>query len=154
MILLATYSVSGSAKKYDNCNNNLTLFILTLMSICAFIKMVFIQIFCFEIFSKSYWFIVVQAVYVLFRDDDQMKLPHFIAIAGLVCAMFAICIPHLSALGIWLGFSTVLSLAYIVIALVLSLKDGNVIWLVHHSYIFIDTHSINILWREENNSHV
>lgn len=67
----------------------------------------------------------MQAVYVLFRDDDQMKLPHFIAIAGLVCAMFAICIPHLSALGIWLGFSTVFSLVYIVIALVLSLKDGN-----------------------------
>ncbi|KAK2377107.1 proline transporter [Trifolium repens] len=66
----------------------------------------------------------LKAVYVLFRDDDQLKLPHFIAIAGLVCAMFAICIPHLSALGVWLGFSTVLSLAYIVIALVLSLKDG------------------------------
>lgn len=74
-------------------------------------------------------FLNVQAVYVLFRDDDQMKLPHFIAIAGFVCAMFAICIPHLSALGIWLGFSTVLSLAYIVIALVLSLKDGNVLLL-------------------------
>ncbi|XP_058748160.1 proline transporter 1-like isoform X1 [Vicia villosa] len=66
----------------------------------------------------------LKAVYVLFRDDDMMKLPHFIAIAGLVCAMFAICIPHLSALGVWLGFSTVLSLVYIVIALVLSLKDG------------------------------
>ena len=96
----------------------------------------------------------MQAVYVLFRDDDQMKLPHFIAIAGLVCAMFAICIPHLSALGIWLGFSTVLSLAYIVIALVLSLKDGNVIGLEHHSYIFIDTHWIKILLCEENNAHV
>lgn len=73
----------------------------------------------------------MQAVYVLFWDDDQIKLPHFIAIAGLVCAMFAICIPHLSALGIWLGFSTVLSLVYIVIAFVLSLKDGNVSCLLH-----------------------
>ncbi|ESW13805.1 hypothetical protein PHAVU_008G227600 [Phaseolus vulgaris] len=66
----------------------------------------------------------LKAAYVLFRNDDGMKLPHFIAIAGLVCAMFAICIPHLSALGIWLGFSTVLSLVYIVIAFLLSVKDG------------------------------
>ncbi|XLR30144.1 hypothetical protein S83_058044, partial [Arachis hypogaea] len=66
----------------------------------------------------------LKAVYALFWDDGQMKLPYCIAIAGLVCAMFAICIPHLSALGVWLGFSTLFSLVYIVIALVLSLKDG------------------------------
>ncbi|XP_061356710.1 proline transporter 1-like [Gastrolobium bilobum] len=66
----------------------------------------------------------LKATYVLFRDDHQMKLPYFIAIAGFVCGMFAICIPHLSALGTWLGFSTVFSLAYIVIAFCLSLKDG------------------------------
>ncbi|XP_010534542.1 PREDICTED: proline transporter 2 [Tarenaya hassleriana] len=66
----------------------------------------------------------LKAVYVLFRDDHAMKLPHFIAIAGLVCALFAVGIPHLSALGIWLGVSTVLSLIYIVIAIVLSVKDG------------------------------
>ncbi|CAN6568906.1 unnamed protein product [Malus baccata var. baccata] len=66
----------------------------------------------------------LKAVYVLFRDDHTMKLPHFIAISGFVCAVFAISIPHLSALRIWLGFSTVFSLMYIVIAIVLSLKDG------------------------------
>ncbi|KAK7305824.1 hypothetical protein VNO77_43736 [Canavalia gladiata] len=66
----------------------------------------------------------LKATYVLFRDDGHMKLPYCIVIAGLVCTMFAICIPHLSALGIWLGFSTVFSLAYIVIAIVLSIKDG------------------------------
>ncbi|XP_020233739.1 proline transporter 1 [Cajanus cajan] len=66
----------------------------------------------------------LKATYVLFRDDDLMKLPYFIAIAGFVCAMFAICIPHLSALGTWLGFSTVFSLVYIVIAFVLSVRDG------------------------------
>ncbi|KAK7320632.1 hypothetical protein VNO77_30282 [Canavalia gladiata] len=66
----------------------------------------------------------LKAVYILFRDDDLMKLPYCIAIAGFVCAMFAICIPHLSALGIWLGFSTVFSLIYIVIAFVLSINDG------------------------------
>lgn len=67
----------------------------------------------------------MQAVYVLFRDDSLMKLPHFIAIAGVVCAIFAIGIPHLSALGIWLGVSTILSIIYIVVAIVLSAKDGN-----------------------------
>ncbi|CAA7060392.1 unnamed protein product [Microthlaspi erraticum] len=66
----------------------------------------------------------LKAVYVLFRDDSVMKLPYFIAIAGFVCAVFAIGIPHLSALGIWLGVSTVLSLIYIVVAIVLSAKDG------------------------------
>jgi len=53
-----------------------------------------------------------------------MKLPHFIAIAGLICAIFAIGIPHLSALGVWLGVSTFLSLIYIVVAIVLSVRDG------------------------------
>jgi hypothetical protein len=66
----------------------------------------------------------LKAVYVLFRDDHAMKLPHFIAIAGLICAVFAIGIPHLSALGIWLAVSTILSLIYIVVAIVLSVKDG------------------------------
>ncbi|KAK7381327.1 hypothetical protein VNO78_33942 [Psophocarpus tetragonolobus] len=66
----------------------------------------------------------LKATYVLFKDDDMLKLPYCIVMAGFVCAIFAICIPHLSALGIWLGFSTVFSLIYIVIAFVLSLKDG------------------------------
>ncbi|KAL0711040.1 hypothetical protein Bca4012_018018 [Brassica carinata] len=69
-------------------------------------------------------FIEMIAVYVLFRDDHTMKLPYFIAIAGLVCAVFAIGVPHLSALGIWLGVSTILSLIYIIVAMVLSVKDG------------------------------
>ncbi|KAL0003255.1 hypothetical protein SO802_017036 [Lithocarpus litseifolius] len=66
----------------------------------------------------------LKAVYVLFRDDHIMKLPYFIAIAGFVCALFAICIPHLSALRFWLGLSTFFSLVYIIIAFVLSLQDG------------------------------
>lgn len=73
----------------------------------------------------------MQAVYVLFKDDHQMKLPYFIAMAGFVCAMFAVCIPHLSALRVWLGFSTVFSLIYIATAFALSLKDGN------NSYLLI-----------------
>jgi hypothetical protein len=66
----------------------------------------------------------MQATYTLFRDDGLLKLPYCIAIAGFICALFAFGIPYLSALRIWLGFSTVFSLTYIVIAFVLSLKDG------------------------------
>ncbi|WZY91921.1 hypothetical protein YC2023_064250 [Brassica napus] len=66
----------------------------------------------------------LKAVYVLFRDDHVIKLPHCIAIAGLICAVFAIGIPHLSALGTWLAVSTILSLIYIVVAIVLSVRDG------------------------------
>ncbi|KAL6883413.1 hypothetical protein ACP4OV_010827 [Aristida adscensionis] len=66
----------------------------------------------------------LKATYVLFRDDGFLKLPYCIAISGFVCALFAFGIPYLSALGIWLGVSTVLSLIYIVIAIVLSLRDG------------------------------
>ncbi|XP_047323980.1 proline transporter 2-like [Impatiens glandulifera] len=66
----------------------------------------------------------LKGVYVLFSDDHMMKLPYFIAISGVVCAMFAIGIPHLSALRIWLGVSTILSLVYIIVAIVLSAKDG------------------------------
>ncbi|KAM7271591.1 hypothetical protein ACFE04_030805 [Oxalis oulophora] len=66
----------------------------------------------------------LKAVYVLYTDEHVMKLPYFIAMAGFVCALFAIGIPHLSALRIWLGFSTFFSLVYITIAFVLSIKDG------------------------------
>ncbi|CAI8597299.1 unnamed protein product [Vicia faba] len=66
----------------------------------------------------------LKATYTLFRDDAQLKLPYCIAIAGFVCALFAICIPHLSALGIWLAVSTVFGVIYIAIASVLSIKDG------------------------------
>ena len=76
-------------------------------------------------FETVFTFTLVQAAYTVFRDDGQLKLPYCIVIAGIVCAMFAICIPHLSALGVWLGVSTVFTFVYIVIALVLSIKDGN-----------------------------
>lgn len=53
-----------------------------------------------------------------------MKLPYFIIIAGVACLLFAVGIPHLSALRIWLGVSAFLSLVYIVAPSVLALKDG------------------------------
>ncbi|KAJ6432567.1 hypothetical protein OIU84_019744 [Salix udensis] len=66
----------------------------------------------------------LKAVYALFSDDHVMKLPYFIALSGFVCALFAMSIPHLSALRLWLGVSTVFSLMYIVVAFVLAVKDG------------------------------
>lgn len=66
----------------------------------------------------------LKATYVLFRDDEVLKLPYCIVLSGFICALFAFGVPYLSALRIWLGFSTVFSLIYIVIAFVLSLRDG------------------------------
>ncbi|XP_020571226.1 probable proline transporter 2 [Phalaenopsis equestris] len=66
----------------------------------------------------------LKAIYVLYRDDGALKLPYCIVIAGFICALFAVGIPYLSALRIWLGFSTFFSFTFIVIAFVLSLKDG------------------------------
>ena len=67
----------------------------------------------------------VQAAYTLFSDAGTLKLPYCIIISGFVCGLFAIGIPHLSALRIWLGVSTSFGLIYILIAIALSLKDGN-----------------------------
>ncbi|CAM0148346.1 unnamed protein product [Urochloa decumbens] len=66
----------------------------------------------------------LKATYALFRDDGALKLPYCIAISGFICALFAFGIPYLSALRVWLGFSTLFSLIYIVIAFVLSMRDG------------------------------
>ncbi|OIT30871.1 proline transporter 2 [Nicotiana attenuata] len=63
----------------------------------------------------------LKAFHILFRDDDEMKLPYFTAIAGLGCVLFAIAVPHLSSLRAWLAASTFF---YITITFVLSLKDG------------------------------
>ncbi|XP_077222939.1 putative proline transporter 2 isoform X2 [Tasmannia lanceolata] len=66
----------------------------------------------------------LKATYGLYKDDGLLQLPYCIVIAGAVCAMFAFGIPHLSALRLWLGFSTLFSLIYIIAAFVLSLRDG------------------------------
>lgn len=66
----------------------------------------------------------LKAFYMLFRDDHILKLPHFIAIAGVACILFAIATPHLSALRVWLGFSTLFMILYLTIAFVLSVQDG------------------------------
>ena len=82
-------------------------------------------------FSLQTYFVTfhLQATYGLFSDAGVLKLPYCIAISGFVCALFAFGIPYLSALRIWLGFSTLFSLIYIVIAFALSLRDGIILWL-------------------------
>ncbi|KAL3373325.1 hypothetical protein AABB24_005357 [Solanum stoloniferum] len=66
----------------------------------------------------------LKAFYLLFREDHEMKLPYFIIIAGLACVIFAVSVPHLSALGVWMAVSTFLSIVYFSIAFALCLKDG------------------------------
>uniref|UniRef100_A0A2P2JN09 Proline transporter 2 family protein n=1 Tax=Rhizophora mucronata TaxID=61149 RepID=A0A2P2JN09_RHIMU len=53
-----------------------------------------------------------------------MKLLYCIAITGFVCFMFAILVPHLSALRVWLGVSTMLTFIYFIVAVFYSIKDG------------------------------
>lgn len=66
----------------------------------------------------------MQAIYVLYTADHVMKLPYFIVITGFVCGLFAISVPNLSDLRFSLGLSTLFSLIYIVVAIVLSVRDG------------------------------
>ncbi|KAK8579633.1 hypothetical protein V6N12_069947 [Hibiscus sabdariffa] len=66
----------------------------------------------------------LKACFAVFNYDHTMKLPYCIAITGFACALFAISTPHLSALRVWLGCSTVLGLIYIIVACVLAAKDG------------------------------
>ncbi|XP_039012323.1 proline transporter 1-like [Hibiscus syriacus] len=66
----------------------------------------------------------LKACFAVFNYEHTMKLPYCIAITGFACALFAISIPHLSALRVWLGCSTVLGLIYIIVACVLAAKDG------------------------------
>ncbi|KAL3337951.1 hypothetical protein AABB24_030225 [Solanum stoloniferum] len=66
----------------------------------------------------------LKAFYVLFKDDHRMKLAYFIAIAGLACVLFAIAVPTLSSLRVWLAISSVFSLIYLTIVFVLALRDG------------------------------
>ncbi|KAJ8760224.1 hypothetical protein K2173_011094 [Erythroxylum novogranatense] len=66
----------------------------------------------------------IKDVYGLFSDENALKLSYCNLIAGLVCFLFAIMVPHLSALGAWLGLSAVLSSIYIIVAIAVSIKDG------------------------------
>jgi amino acid permease len=66
----------------------------------------------------------LKAIYTTYSNEATLKLPYSITITGIVCSIFAFGIPHLSALRLWLGVSTVMSLIYIAVAIGLSIKDG------------------------------
>ncbi|KAH9325595.1 hypothetical protein KI387_005773 [Taxus chinensis] len=66
----------------------------------------------------------LKAIYTSYSSETMLKLPYCIIIAGIVCGVFAFGIPYLSALRLWLGVSTFLSLVYIIVALWLSIKNG------------------------------
>ncbi|KAB2633269.1 proline transporter 2-like [Pyrus ussuriensis x Pyrus communis] len=57
-------------------------------------------------------------------SDSPFRLQYFIAITGVTYFVFAFFIPTLSAMRSWLGPSTVITFAYIVILLVVVVKDG------------------------------
>lgn len=67
----------------------------------------------------------MKVIYTMYSTESMLKLPYCITITGLVCIIFAYSTPHLSALRLWLGVSTVLSLIYIIVSIVLSIKDGS-----------------------------
>ncbi|KAJ7296440.1 hypothetical protein O6H91_19G005000 [Diphasiastrum complanatum] len=66
----------------------------------------------------------LKGIYVTYNDSSDLKLPHWVAITGGVCFIFAFFVPHLSALRVWLAISGILTSIYIVIVLVLSVRDG------------------------------
>ena len=112
------------AKSFTKCKSasftrNLPLLDFTIWSILLF-KILW------ELFRSICHTFDMQVVYVLSGDDHDMKLPYFTAIGAFICAIFARGLPYLSAVGIWVGFATFLSLIYILTTVVLSLIDGKI----------------------------
>lgn len=66
----------------------------------------------------------LKAIYTLYSNQGILKLPYCILITGIICSIFAFGVPHMSALRLWLGVSTIFSLTYIIIAIGLCIKDG------------------------------
>ncbi|KAJ8759597.1 hypothetical protein K2173_008777 [Erythroxylum novogranatense] len=84
----------------------------------------YIILFMFNVGSVILGGSALKATYSLFRDDHMLKLPYCIAITGFLCFVFAILVPHLSALRVWLGVSSVLTMIFTLVAVVYSIKDG------------------------------
>ncbi|ONI08185.1 hypothetical protein PRUPE_5G162500 [Prunus persica] len=57
-------------------------------------------------------------------SDSPLRLQYFIVVTGATYFIYSFLIPTISAMRRWLGPSTVLTFAYIVILLVVAVKDG------------------------------
>ncbi|KAF6149517.1 hypothetical protein GIB67_003665 [Kingdonia uniflora] len=57
-------------------------------------------------------------------SDSPLRLQYFLMITGAVYFIFAFLVPTLSAMRRWLGMSAVVTLTYIIILIVISVKDG------------------------------
>lgn len=58
-------------------------------------------------------------------SDSPLRLQYFIVITGVTYFIYAFFIPTMSKMRFWLGPSTIVTFAYIVILLVVLVKDGN-----------------------------
>ncbi|KAJ8764105.1 hypothetical protein K2173_005010 [Erythroxylum novogranatense] len=67
---------------------------------------------------------VIQGVCTLFMDDKALKISYCNLIAGLTFFIFAIMVPHLSALASWLRISAFLTAIYVFVTLALCIRDG------------------------------
>ena len=57
-------------------------------------------------------------------SDSPLRLQYYIIITGAAYFLFAFLIPTMSAMRRWLGISTILTFTYIIILLVVLVKDG------------------------------
>lgn len=57
-------------------------------------------------------------------SDSPLRLQYFIVVTGATYFIYSFLIPTMSAMRRWLGPSTVLTFTYIVILLVVVVKDG------------------------------
>lgn len=66
----------------------------------------------------------IKAIYTLCSNEAVLKLPYCLAITGFIFSIFALGVPHLSALRLWLGVSAFLILIYILTSIGLCIKNG------------------------------
>ncbi|KAF6149518.1 hypothetical protein GIB67_003666 [Kingdonia uniflora] len=57
-------------------------------------------------------------------SDSPLRLQYFLVISGVAYFIFAFLVPTMSAMKSWLGISAVLTLTYIIILVVILVKDG------------------------------
>lgn len=66
----------------------------------------------------------LKEIYLEFNKSSRMTLQEFVIISGVLYFAFAFVVPHLSAMKFWCGISAIFTVIYIVIALKLSISNG------------------------------